>query len=95
MLPESVIEPTTAVALAVTVVNLLVGLALWRRLRTVGRESDPRTTSRVRSDGVVDCPSCETTNEAGYRLCRSCLAELPAGDSRHAGTVGRMRDALP
>lgn len=33
------------------------------------------------ADVTVTCPDCGTENEAGYRYCRSCVAELP-------GTMG-------
>lgn len=28
-------------------------------------------------EGEVECPQCGTTNESGYRYCRSCVTELP------------------
>lgn len=59
-------------------------LVLYRAYRLRQRD---RTTSTAASRsetalldveaGVVKCPECGTTNESGYRYCRSCVTKLP------------------
>ena len=62
-------------ALAVAFVVQVLAASVGYRLASQ-RESDSDTTS---SGSEVDCPTCGTTNAAGYRYCQSCVSELPSG----------------
>lgn len=48
----------------------------------------------VDADGdVVRCPECGTENEAGYRYCQACVAELPGARNFREGAsspLGRL-----
>ena len=61
----------TAVAFVVHVLAAAAGYRLASQ-----RESDSDATSSGRD---VDCPTCGTTNEPGYRYCQFCMSELPIG----------------
>jgi hypothetical protein len=81
-------DPTLGVAAfaALGFAHLLaIGIGLWLR----------RTGSEVATDpsGSVRCPDCGATNEAGYRYCRNCVAELP-GSSPYTPSTGPGRSAL-
>lgn len=59
-------------------------LVIYRTYRLRERDrSASSATARNETDlldveaGVVECPECGTTNESGYRYCRSCVTELP------------------
>lgn len=67
-----------------TVVMAVHALVMYRAYRFRERDrSASSATTRRETDlidvdaGVVECPVCGTTNESGYRYCRSCVTELP------------------
>lgn len=73
---------------------LAVGLAYRRRDRTSEpAASTPERDLVDREAGVIECPTCETVNDLGYRYCRSCVSELPgavASDSAGNTPLGRI-----
>jgi len=77
--------------LFVVAVLLVAGLqfAVWRRLQSddaggapdspgVGDGASPADVSRSTSDDAASlrCPSCGAENDADYRFCRECVAQL-------------------
>ena len=67
---------------AIVVLTLLHGIALlyaYRRGSALTQTGDD-AEKYVTEDGVT-CPSCGEDNDDGYRYCRQCVSELPAGGS--------------
>lgn len=44
--------------------------------------AEDHTDRHADAGSTVQCHECETVNEAGYRFCRACVAELPGADDR-------------
>jgi len=73
---------------AIAALTLIHGLALlyvYRRGTAAGGTADAE--SYVLADGV-ECPGCGEHNEEGYRFCRQCVSELPAGMSFRGTSSG-------
>ena len=47
------------------------------RARGTGAAAVEGRRSETAETETIECPTCGTVNEAGYRYCRSCLGELP------------------
>lgn len=66
---------------AVLAVHALIMYRAYRvreRDRSASSATPRRATALIDAEaGDVECPVCGTTNESGYRYCRSCVTELP------------------
>ena len=81
------VEPWLSALLGATLlVNAALGYVLWRR----HSEEDADHEERSDRDAVV-CQACGTENDADYRFCRSCVAELRESSALGAGHAGRSR----
>ncbi|MFB6085987.1 MAG: hypothetical protein ABEJ84_04160 [Halodesulfurarchaeum sp.] len=64
----------------------LYALFLFRfaHRRLAQSQATPQPESGHGEESPIVCPECGTRNGAGYRFCRSCIAELPQPeDSGH------------
>lgn len=64
--------------------NLLV---VWIVIRRTSL--DPEADDESPGGGQVRCPECDTSNEARFRFCESCLHDL---SEREGGPLGAFRD---
>lgn len=71
---------------AIAVLTLLHGIVLLYAYRR-GKADGTRDARAEESDtdAGVECRSCGEHNEEGYRYCRQCVSELPAGTSFLSG----------
>ena len=58
---------------AIFLFNLLV---VWLVIR---RSSPDTSDDDTPGGGRIQCPDCQTENDARFQFCRSCLEELPKG----------------
>lgn len=66
-----------AVAIHAALLYRVFQLTPAEQAREDGTETVERQQPGPREGSTIECPSCGTDNEAGYRYCRSCLGELP------------------
>lgn len=79
------VDAAVAILLGVHLVVLLYAATVrargsWSAADSVNLASDEGESRD--EDGVCRCPECGAENEAEYRFCRSCVAELPGGTVR-------------
>lgn len=80
------LQPPALPALAA---GVLVATLLSAALRSITTRTAQPTDGR----DTVACPACDTENDADYRYCRACVAELPGGrvhERRGAPASGRL-----
>jgi len=82
-------------ALALAALNAALSVYWLRQLRDdtdAPEESSaapaPSHDERAPADGTVRCRSCGAQNDAEYRYCRECVAELPARTPSMSGSAG-------
>lgn len=64
-------------ALAVVLATHLVTLAYAVFAHRRGADGDGDADDGAGTAAVCRCPECGTANDAGYRYCKHCVAELP------------------
>lgn len=77
-------------AVAVVLGGHLLALAYL----AMARETPPWASAESTGEsggavGVCACPECGTENDADYRFCRQCVAELPRSAPSPSAPAGR------
>lgn len=78
MIPDLASLPVILAFTAVNVVFLLYLLIRWRRARSDSSGRKGAVDGEAAGVRIV-CSECGTPNDARFRFCRRCVAELPSG----------------